>query len=135
MKKRLTVTKVTRVLKVSGILRDILSDMSDEELLDKYSLSWIQLEKIYTKLYYGGYLSKEELVRRVELRYGQDSSHIPLADLECADAVYSCEICGFASPLHFSACPRCRQLNLRRLTRRPPSVVVSSDRPVHYAGT
>jgi rubrerythrin len=134
MKKVLKVTKVTRVLKIADILRDILSDMSDEEVLERHDLSWIQLEKIYSKLFYGGYLSKAELATRVQMRCGRDASHIPLVDLDCSEKVYLCEICGFTSPFHFSACPRCRQVNLRRLTRCSPNVTVSSKPPVHYAG-
>lgn len=135
MRKLLRVTKVTRVMKIADILRDVLSDLSDEDLLEKHDLSWRQLEKIYTKLFYGGYLSKAELARRVELRRGRDASHIPFVDLECSDMLYLCEICGYSSPLHFSTCPRCRQVNLRRLTRNSPRVVVPSSGPVHYAGT
>lgn len=135
MRKLLRVTKVTRVMKVAEILRDVLSDRSDEDLLEKHDLTWRQLEKIYTKLFYGGYLSKAELARRVELRRGRDASHIPFVDLECSDSLYLCEICGYSSPLHFSTCPRCRQVNLRRLTRSTPRVAVASRGPVHYAGT
>jgi len=122
-------------MKVADILRDVLSDRSDEDLLETHDLTWRQLEKIYTKLFYGGYLSKAELARRVELRRGKDASHIPFVDLECSDMLYLCEICGYSSPLHFSTCPRCRQVNLRRLTRSSPRVAVASGRPLHYAGT
>jgi hypothetical protein len=118
MKKRLIVTKTTRVLRVADILRDMHSNTSDEELLEKHSLSWSQLEKVYCKLFYGGYLGKDELMRRVELREGRNCSHIPLVDIHDADEVYLCEICGYISGLHFSLCPRCRQINLRRLSRR-----------------
>ena len=135
MRKLLRVTKVTRVLKVADVLRDVLSDRSDEDILEKHDLTWRQLEKVYTKLFYGGYLSKAELARRVELRRGRDASHIPFVDLESSDMLYVCEICGFSSCLHFSSCPRCRQVNLRRLTRSSRRVVVPSSSPMHYAGT
>lgn len=118
MKKRLIVTKTTRLLKVADILRDMQSSMSDEELLERHSLSWSQLEKVYSKLFYGGHLGKDELMRRIELRSGKDCSHIPLVDIYDADEVYLCEVCGYISGLHFSLCPRCRQINLRRLSRR-----------------
>lgn len=117
MKKRLVVTKTTRVLKVADVLGDMLSDMSDEDIVEKYSLSWKQLEKVYAKLFYGGFLRKSELMRRVELRGGKGCSHIPLVDIHDADKLYQCEICGYLSVFHFSECPRCRQINLRRLVR------------------
>ena len=53
-KKVVKVTKITRVLKVSEILGDILSDVTDEELLEKYGLGWKQLEKVYCKLFLRG---------------------------------------------------------------------------------
>jgi hypothetical protein len=118
MKRVLTVTKTTRVLKIKDILRDLLSDMTDEELLLKHNLRWEQLEKIYAKLYYSGFLGKDDLERRVDLRAGKDTGHIPLAEIEDSGTLYECTICGFVSPLHFSTCPRCREINLRRLTRR-----------------
>jgi len=116
MKKIVTVTKVTRVLKLVDILNDILSDMGDEELLAKYGLSWRQLEKVYSKLFYGGLLAKEDMIRRMELRCGRDASHIPFVEIEDMGRVYECEVCGFASPFHFTSCPKCRQVNLRRLS-------------------
>lgn len=118
MKRRLVVTKTTRVLKVADLLSDMLSEMSDEELLGKHSLTWKQLEKVYSKLFYGGFLGKDELMRRVELRDGRSCSHIPLVDIYEAGEAYQCEVCGYISGLHFSLCPRCRQVNLRRLSRR-----------------
>ncbi|MFH1115936.1 MAG: hypothetical protein V1792_18650 [Pseudomonadota bacterium] len=135
MRKLLRVTKVTRVMKIADLLRDILTDLSDEELLEKHDLSWTQLEKIYTKLFYGGYLSKAELAGRVALRRGKDASHIPYVDLESSDMLYLCEICGYSSPLHFSSCPRCRQVNLRRLTRSSRQVVVPSKGPIYNSAT
>jgi len=118
MKKRLVVTKTTRVLKVADIVSDMRAGMSDEDLLQKHSLTWKQLEKVYSKLFYGGFLGKGELMRRVELRDGQSCAHIPLVDIHAAGDAYQCEVCGYISGLHFSMCPRCRQVNLRRLSRR-----------------
>lgn len=137
MKKRLIVTKTTRVLKVVDILRDMQSSVSDEEILERHSLSWSQLEKVYAKLFYGGYLGKDELMRRIELRSGRNCSHIPLVDIYDTDEVYLCEVCGYISGLHFSLCPRCRQINLRRLSRRFLYGVISdqeSGGAVRYAG-
>lgn len=123
MKRVLKVTKTTKVVKIKEMVDDLLSDMSDEEVLEKHHLRWDQLEKIYAKLYYSGYLCKDDLKRRVSLRNGKDVGHIPLAEIDEAGNLYECTACGFASPLHFSTCPRCREVNLRRLTRRiaPPS--------------
>ena len=121
MKKILRVTKTTRLVRIREILTDIFADVSDEALLEQYSLSWEQLGKIYSKLFYGGFLTAEDLERRIDIRVGKDASHIPLAEI-CGDkALYECMICGFVSHLHFSACPRCRQINLRRLAKRSPS--------------
>jgi predicted amidophosphoribosyltransferase len=117
MRKLVKVTKITRVFRVAEILGDLLTEATDEELLEKYKINLKQLEKIYCRLFYGGFLDKDDMIRRIELRLGKDASHIPFAELPDAGATYECEICGFASSQHFSACPRCRQLNLRRLTR------------------
>ena len=117
MRKLVKVTKITRVFRVAEILNDILTDMSDEDLLKKYRINMKQLGKIYCKLFYGGFLGKDDIVRRVELRHGKDASYIPFAEIQDGDVTYECVVCGFASPLHFSTCPRCQQLNLRRLTR------------------
>jgi hypothetical protein len=129
------VTKVKRVIKVSDILRDLLNDVSDESILVKYRLTWVQLEKIYAKLFHTGLLSKHEMETRIELRSGKDASHIPYADLADVGEVYECTICGFSSPRHFSACPRCRQINLRRLRRRVEQSIVASGSPGYAAGS
>lgn len=117
MRKILRVTKTTRLVKIREILTDIFADISDEALLEQYDLSWEQLGKIYSKLFYGGFLTVEDLEKRIDLRAGKDASHIPGADIFDDKALYECLICGFISHLHFSACPRCRQINLRRLTK------------------
>src|SRR5512139_3898416 len=105
MKKILRVTKTTRLVKVREILTDIFTDVSDETLCDQYDLSWEQLGKIYSKLFYGGFLTIEDLERRIDLRVCKDASHIPLADIYGDKALYECLIWGFISHLHFSACP------------------------------
>lgn len=118
MKRVMRATKITRVLRVKALVRDILSDMSDEELLAKHDLRWDQLEKVYHRLFHAGYLSREDMLRRIDLRAGQDASHIPYAELSSANSVYLCGICGFSSLEHFTRCPRCSEVNLRRLYRR-----------------
>jgi len=127
MKRVLTVTKTTRVLKIRDLLADMQAGISDEELLDRHDLRWDQLEKVYSKLYYGGFLSQEDLSWRVELRNGKDASHIPFTEIEASGTLYQCGICGFVSPLHFSTCPRCREINLRRLTSRIPQPAASGQ--------
>ena len=52
MKKIFRVTKTTRLLKIREILTDMFADVSDEALLEQYSLSWEQLGKIYSKLFF-----------------------------------------------------------------------------------
>jgi hypothetical protein len=118
MKKILRMTKVVRTVKVREILDDMLVDLSDEALLEKYHLNWEQLGKIYTKLFYGGFLSDVDLLTRIDLRQGKDASHIPLVQIDTYGTIYECLVCGYISFLHFSQCPRCRQINLRRLSRR-----------------
>lgn len=117
-RKVVTFTKTTRLLKVAEVVEDMLADVPDEQLLLKYSLTWNQLYKVYSKLFYGGFLSKDEMLQRIELREGKDSSHIPFVEIEEPGVSYECMTCGFTSTLHFSTCPRCKQINLRRLMRR-----------------
>jgi hypothetical protein len=125
MKKKLVrVTKITKVIRASEILKDMLEDLSDEELLAKYQIGWIQLGKLYGKLFYGGFMGKKDLRRRMELRSGSNSSHIPFVEIKSSTSMYyECVECGFKSSLHFSTCPRCRKVNLRRLRRSvlPPA--------------
>jgi hypothetical protein len=134
-KKVVKVTKITKMLKVSDILNDMLSDVADEDLLIKYGLGWEQLEKVYLKLFYGGFLETDQLRRRSRLRAGKPTSHIPLAEFEDPGRVYECLICGYTSQLHFSACPRCRQINLRRLIRQSSGTIASSRMVRHAAAS
>ncbi len=130
-KKVIKVTKITRMLKVADILGDMLSDVTDEELLEKYGLGWEQLQKVYSKLFYGGFLERHELQRRGRLRAGKPTPHIPLVEFDDPGRVYECTICGYTSRLHFSECPRCHQINLRRLTRKSARTIAS--RSVRHA--
>ncbi|HMK35386.1 MAG TPA: hypothetical protein VK463_09990 [Desulfomonilaceae bacterium] len=129
-KKVVRMTKVTKVIKVADILKDMLQDISDEELLLKYRIGWKQLEAIYGKLFYGGFLDTSCMRRRIDLRGGRSSAHIPLADIKDSGSVYTCLTCGYTSSLHFSACPRCRQVNLRRLHKS----ALPAAFPPYYAG-
>jgi hypothetical protein len=110
--------KVSRYIKVREILQDLKSNASDEDLLEKYELTWTQLGKVYARLFYGGFLSRDDLLARLEMRAGKDASHIPLVRIDEGRDVYSCAFCNFSSPFHFSTCPRCQGVNLRRLTKR-----------------
>ena len=74
MKKILRITKTTRLVKIREILADMFADVSDEKLLEQYDVSWEQLGKIYSKLFYGGFLTTEDLEKRIELRPGKDTS-------------------------------------------------------------
>ncbi|MFC1835385.1 hypothetical protein ACFL2Q_11725 [Thermodesulfobacteriota bacterium] len=112
------ITKVTRSIKVHEILRDLQSDRSDEWIMKKYDLSWGQLAKVYSKLYYAGHLSEIDLAIRLEMRAGRGTSHIPLVQMTDTQALYECNICGFTASAHFSVCPICFATNLRRLTRK-----------------
>jgi len=113
------ITKVARLIKIREIICDLKSDITDEELVEKYDLTWNQLSKVYTRLFYSGYLKKEDLVRRLEMRSGRASSHIPLAQMDHGGTGYECSVCGYSSLMHFSACPRCHRINLRRIMKKP----------------
>ena len=117
-----TVTKVSRQIKVPEILSDLKSDMTDEEVLEKNGLHRRQLSKIYSRLFYGGFLDQNDLLRRFEMRRGRDASHIPLVRMGGRRITYECSACGFYTMYHFSACPRCRAVNLRRLSKNSPRV-------------
>ncbi|MFH0824806.1 MAG: hypothetical protein V2B18_18795 [Pseudomonadota bacterium] len=130
MRKVIRMTKVTRVLKIHEFVEDLRSDRSDEELLEKHDLSWEQLGKVYARLFYGGFLGPADIYRRIDMRGERDASHIPAVRLNDDGSTYECSLCGFDSPFHFSQCPRCRELNLRRLYRRAPVIPISF--PVQY---
>ncbi len=127
MRKIIMIKKVSRLIPTDEILRDLNSDKTDEELLDRYQLTWPQLEKVYSRLFHGGYLSEDDLVRRLEMRSGKSASHIPFARMENSTRMYSCSFCGFDSPHHFSTCPRCSGVNLRRLRKKLPRLVFVGD--------
>jgi lipopolysaccharide biosynthesis regulator YciM len=99
------------------ILADIKSNLADEQLLQKYRLSWPQLTKVYSRLLHFGHITQDDLARRLTMRSGQDGSHIPVAHIDPPEKNYRCNECDFRSRAHFSACPRCNSVNLRRLTR------------------
>ncbi|MEW6531479.1 MAG: hypothetical protein AB1473_11625 [Thermodesulfobacteriota bacterium] len=118
MKRQLTITKVKKLIRIRDIVEDIKSEKSDEEIKERFSVSWEQMGKIYARLFYGGYITEEDLIRRVELRDGRDASHIPLVRIDLPDSLFQCSLCGFTSSRHFSRCPRCREIHLRRLRKR-----------------
>jgi hypothetical protein len=125
------ITKITRLIPLSDIVGDLKSDASDEDVMAKHKLSWGQLAKVYSKLFYGGAISREDLARRFEMRRGKRVSHIPLVRIEASALGYRCSVCGFVSERHFSVCPECSGLNLRRLIRRR---LVEKRRPLPPAG-
>jgi len=109
----------TRVrIKTTDFLNDLKADSSDEELIDKYRITWRQLSQIYSKLLHRGLISLDDLRRRLALRVGRSTSHIPIVEIKEEFPEYQCAFCGFASLFHFTACPECRSVNLRRLTKR-----------------
>jgi len=121
MLKIVRVTKITRLIRLSEILADIKSDTTDEKIAEKYRLTWSQMARAYSKLFHEGFLAVEDLRRRLAMRSGKAASHIPLVQMDDSAARYECFFCGFVSPFHFSACPRCQALNLRRLWARVDS--------------
>ena len=78
MKKLLRITKTTRVFRLKEMLNDIRSGVADEDILGKYRISHKQLGRIYSKLFYEGHLTKRDIVRRVGMRAGKDSSGHPV---------------------------------------------------------
>ena len=127
MRKIIMIKKVSRLIPTAEILRDLNSPKTDEELLEHYQLTWPQLEKIYSRLFHGGFLSEEDLMRRLEMRSGKAASHIPFARMQNSTRRYYCSFCGFDSPHHFSTCPRCSGVNLRRLRKKRPAIVFVGD--------
>ncbi len=109
--------KIKIVIKVSEIVGDMLSGVSDEDILQKYGLTWTLLRKVYIKLYYNRHISSGQLETRLMMRNGADASHIPFVQIEEQDRLYECAECGYVSEIHFSSCPQCYQINLRRLTK------------------
>ena len=118
MPKQLRITKVTRIIRIPEIVDDLRSDKTDEDLLLEYNLDWRQLTKIYSRLFFGGYLTEHDLVRRRLMRPGQEASHIPHVQTQGSEKLFKCQACGFISEYHFTECPECGEINLRRLTRR-----------------
>ncbi len=113
--KKFVITKTVKLINVNRILHDLKSEAADEDLMEKYHLSLKQLEKVYIKLYYGGHLSRSDMRKRIRMRLGKRNFHIPFAEMSNEDG-FLCSKCGYISHLHFSKCPRCEQLNVRRLT-------------------
>jgi hypothetical protein len=134
MRRIIKVTKVTRMVRIADVLNDILTDVHDEDLLEKHNLTWKQLQKVYAKLFHAGYLEREDMERRIELRCGRDPSHIPFAEILHSEALYECEVCGYWSIFHFTICPRCSQINMRRLTRPMPRKRLVVSRAHYSAG-
>ncbi len=120
MKKVVTFTKVAKLLKLYEVVADLKSHTTDEEIIAKYNLTWAQLTKVYSKLFYGGHIDLDDLVRRLDMRGDKDASHIPLVRLDGTGGQYECWICGYSSAYHFSSCPRCKGINLRRLHKQSP---------------
>lgn len=110
------VIKVKKRIKLKSILQDLLSDMTDERIMISYDLNKLQLSKVYSRLYHLGLLSEEDLERRIDLRGAKDISHIPLAAFPITTDHYYCEMCGFVSRRHFTKCPDCQAINLRKIT-------------------
>lgn len=125
MKKVVTITKTTKLLRVRDVVQDLESNLSDEEILEKYGLTWGQLSKVYSKLYHRGYIDIEDLCRRREMRGSKGASHIPLVSLDDPEKMYTCIYCGFRSQAHFSTCPRCTGVNLRRLKKIAPALLAA----------
>lgn len=105
-------------MKARDVMQDLKSDISDEALLEKYDITWLQLTIIYSKLFHRGFLSLDDLRRRLALRVGKSTSHIPIVEIHEEFPEYECWSCGFSSHFHFTVCPECHAVNLRRLTSR-----------------
>jgi lipopolysaccharide biosynthesis regulator YciM len=110
------IVKKKKRIKLNSILNDILTSRPDEEILEKYQLTKLQLSKVYSRLYQLGLLSEEDLERRIELRGASDISHIPLAQLPPTMDHFTCESCGYLSRRHFTQCPECSAINLRKIS-------------------
>jgi DNA-binding MarR family transcriptional regulator len=58
-------TKEKRTLSAKEVLEDLRSGFDDQMLMEKYSLTYRQLQRLFRKLIIGGFVSPLELAERL----------------------------------------------------------------------
>jgi hypothetical protein len=102
VKRRLNAMAEKRKIKGKDVISDIRSGLTDSQLMDKYELSPMGLQKVFRKLVDAGALSIKEIYARNPLR--EDSVVIDLEDISFApDSPLECII-----PICDATNPECR---------------------------
>ena len=85
-----------RKITAREVLRDIRSGLSDQDLMEKYTLSAQGLQSVFHKLVSAGVISQPELDDRV-----------PISERTVDLGLFICPACGNIQGKEFATCPRC----------------------------
>lgn len=85
-----------RKITAREVLRDIRSGLSDQDLMEKYTLSAQGLQSVFHKLVSAGVITQPELDDRV-----------PITERTVDLGLFICPACGNIQGTEFAICPRC----------------------------
>lgn len=85
-----------RKITAREVLRDIRSGLSDQDLMEKYTLSAQGLQSVFHKLVSAGVITQPELDDRV-----------PITERTVDLGLFICPACGNIQGTEFATCPRC----------------------------
>jgi hypothetical protein len=85
-----------RKITAREVLRDIRSGLSDQDLMEKYTLSAQGLQSVFHKLVNAGVITQPELDDRV-----------PITERTVDLGLFICPACGNIQGTEFAVCPRC----------------------------
>ena len=85
-----------RKITAREVLRDIRSGLSDQDLMEKYTLSAQGLQSVFHKLVNAGVITQPELDDRV-----------PITERTVDIGLFICPACGNIQGTEFATCPRC----------------------------
>jgi hypothetical protein len=85
-----------RKITAKDMLRDIRSGLSDQDLMEKHTLSAQGLQSVFHKLVTAGVVTQAELDDRV-----------PITERTVDLGLYICPACGNIQGTEFTTCPRC----------------------------
>jgi len=85
-----------RKITAREVLRDIRSGLSDQDLMEKYTLSAQGLQSVFHKLVNAGVITQPELDDRV-----------PISERTVDLGLFICPACGNIQGTEFATCPRC----------------------------
>ena len=85
-----------RKITAREVLRDIRSGLSDQDLMEKYTLSAQGLQSVFHKLVNAGVITQPELDDRV-----------PITERTVDLGLFICPACGNIQGTEFATCPRC----------------------------